>query len=236
MITFSNLERYGRLGNQLFQIATTYAYAKDNNTTIGLPTWSYRSHFKLEDSIFDNYSTQYYTYHEIDSLNYNKIETYIDNVDLVGYFQSDKYFKQYKQDILDMFKVNKHINDYGFIHVRRGDYVQKQEYHPLQSVEYYINGMDELGKSTYYCFSDDIQWCKDNIKDSRLIYIENTTEIDDLKLMMSCSASIIANSSFSWWGAYLGNHDNVIIPKNWFGYKYSWFNIEDKCCVKWKIR
>jgi hypothetical protein len=53
-------------------------------------------------------------------------------------------------------------------------------------------------------------------------------------LLLECKGSVIANSSFSWWGAFLGNHNNVIIPKNWFGWAYPGFNIEDRLCQGWK--
>lgn len=240
MITFSKLEKLGRLGNQLFQIAATVSYAKDNQKDPVFKTWSYSKYFNVPNSFFtDEQISPDTRYNEISSLNYNEIPLYRENygiLDLNGYFQSEKYFIQNKQIIMDMFKTEKTESDFGFIHIRRGDYLQSQHYHPVQPIDYYIDGMNEMGMKYYYCFSDDIKWCKENISDHRVMFVENTSEIDDLRLMMRCSGAIIANSSFSWWGAYLGNHNNVIIPNNWFGPGYPGYRIEDKCCEGWKIR
>jgi hypothetical protein len=169
-------------------------------------------------------------------VNYVEIPGYLPemgNVDLFGYFQSEKYFYNCKRTILDIFKIHETKLESGFIHIRRGDYVSLPTYHPLQTIDYYQTGMDKLKLNHYYCFSDDIQWCKENLKDHRIEFVENTTEIQDLELMMQCKGSIIANSSFSWWGAFLGNHNNVIIPRNWFGPSIGSYNIEDRLCDGW---
>jgi hypothetical protein len=236
MITFSNLGTFGRLGNQLFQIAALVGYSEKYSHDILLPKWDYSKHFNCNfRQLNRNIDCVYY---EKDNLNFNEIPQYESTeklLDIVGYFQSEKYFINAKNTILKMFKIEDGVIDSGFIHIRRGDYVEKQNYHPLQSLDYYKNGMDVLNKSHYYCFSDDIGWCKENIKDTRVEFVETCNEIDTLKLMMKCSAAVIANSSFSWWGAYLGQHNNVVMPKNWFGCGYSWFNIDDRCVKGWCV-
>lgn len=235
MITFSNLGNYGRLGNQLFQIATTISYAKKYKQDYCFPKFSYYNDFNCNFKIFDiEINTRL---NEIDNLNYYPIQSYfpqMGNVDLNGYFQSEKYFENAKKEILDIFKTEETNLNIGGLHLRRGDYINLQNYHPLQSLEYYKKGMDLLGFDHYYCFSDDIQWCKENFKDARLEFIEGTNEIQDLKLMMKCKGAVIANSSFSWWGAYLSESSKVIIPRNWFGPSYNWYKIEDRLCSGWK--
>lgn len=238
MITFKLLGRYGRLGNQLFQIASTIGYARKYNQQFAFPQWSYKDNFNCDFLNSDSIQTNT-TLRESSEVDYCELPGYMPmmgNVDIIGYLQSEKYFKHCKNEILDIFKTESTDLNSGFIHLRFGDYLQKQMYHPIQTKEYYINGMNELGFDHYYCFSDDIERCKLLFNDPRIEFVENTTEIDDIKLMMKCKGSIIANSSFSWWGAYLGNHNNVIIPKNWFGPAFGNYNINDRICDGWKIR
>lgn len=216
MITFQSLGHYGRLGNQLFQIASTIGIAKKYNFEFGFPNWNYEKYFNLHNC-FGKYSNINLSHSEKFQY-YYEIPKY-DNMNLFGYFQSWKYFEHCKQFILDSFKIRKTIIDKCFIHVRRGDYLLLSEHHPNLTLEYYNNAifiMEEKGFKEFIVMSDDIHWCKHNFLDKKFEF-HNGNEIEDLYLMMSCKAAIIANSSFSWWGAYLGNHDNVIAPKNYFG-------------------
>ena len=94
----------------------------------------------------------------------------------------------------------------------------------------------------YLVFSNDIEWCKYHLtKDSlgikNIIYVENTKPYEDLLLMQQCNHNIIANSSFSWWGAWLNSNENkkVIAPKLWFGPAYKDFNSIDNYCNEWII-
>lgn len=234
MITFHNLGNLGRLGNQLFQIAVTINYARKYKQQVKFPKWTYEKDFNFQFELLDE--NIHNLLNESDCLNYVQLPDYYPrsgNVSLNGYFQSEKYFIESKTEILDVFKTETEKLNSGFVHVRRGDYLNLQQYHPVQAIEYYKSGMDMLKLDHFYCFSDDIAWCKENLKDSRIEFVENTSEIQDLKLMMKCKGSVIANSSFSWWGAYLSQSDKVIIPKNWFGPAYNWFKIEDRLCEKW---
>ena len=109
------------------------------------------------------------------------------------------------------------------LHVRRGDYINKENYHPLQTIDYYKNAYDIINENSInvLILSDDVNWCKKNIKFNNISYIENETNIIDLYIMSLCKHNIIANSSFSWWGAWLNENKNkkVICPINWFGEK-----------------
>jgi len=120
-----------------------------------------------------------------------------------------------------MKKYNILNKDTVSIHVRRGDYTNLQHIHPLQSIEYYENAYNIIDDKSInvLVFSDDIEWCKNNIKFENITYIEGETNIVDMYIMSLCTHNIIANSSFSWWGAWLNNNKNkkVIAPINWFG-------------------
>jgi hypothetical protein len=145
------------------------------------------------------------------------------NYILNGYWQSEKYFSNSKNDIKNNFDWPriKHLNfeDSCSIHVRRGDYITTQHVHPLQTIDYYKKAIEILKpKGNIFIFSDDINWCKSNLNFENSIFMENHTNIQDLKYMSLCKDNIIANSSFSWWAAFLNENKNkkIICPKNWF--------------------
>ncbi len=239
-VFFSKLGKYGRLGNQLFQIAVTEALAKENNVIAKFPKWEYSNYFKNQinqtldlSEIKSSYSEPVFHYNEI---------KYSENMDLKGYFQSEKYFIKYKNHILNLFEFTDEIKqtDYQFadcsIHVRRTDYLNLQEYHPCCDLNYYqnaINIMKNNGCKTFLVFSDDIEWCKQNLS-KEFIYVENQSNIKDLYLMSQCKNNIIANSSFSWWASWLNKtpNKNIIAPKKWFGPSNN-VSTSDLYCKNW---
>jgi hypothetical protein len=123
------------------------------------------------------------------------------------------------------------------IHVRRGDYVKLAQHHPPLELEYYNRAMALIDSDYYLVFSDDIKWCKNNIVGENLIYVTNTRDYIDLIMMTLCDNNIIANSSFSWWGAWLNTTPNakVIAPKKWFGEAKSGINTNDMIPDKWMV-
>lgn len=161
---------------------------------------------------------------------------------LVGYWQSEKYFKHIKDIIKSEFvfkneligknaKIKNIIFDCNSVslHVRRGDYIsdtKTNSVHGLCGVDYYsaaIKHIDEhITCPVYFIFSDDIEWAKTNIiTHSPVLYIEHNKKNNsfyDMQLMSLCKHNIIANSSFSWWAAWLNsNADKIIIaPKRWY--------------------
>jgi len=165
-----------------------------------------------------------------------------DNVYLDGYWQSERYFKPIEKIIRAECRVkelpsaiNKDFADKigsvnaVSIHVRRGDFVTNKEtnaYHGVCSIDYYqqaIGQMIAMIKDPYFfVFSDDIEWTKVNILTGihTVEYIDHNTGVDfeDLRLMYLCKHHIIANSSFSWWGAWLNDSTDkkVIAPVKWF--------------------
>jgi len=161
---------------------------------------------------------------------------------LDGYWQTEKYFKNFDKQIkidfifksepssknkvlLEQIKSTNSVS----IHVRRTDYVsdkETNEFHGVIGTEYYRAAIVLLSQKVknprYFIFSDDISWCKINlkfIKDAVFVdYNKDDKSFEDMRLMSKCMHNIIANSSFSWWGAWLNNNPNkiVIAPKKWF--------------------
>jgi len=173
------------------------------------------------------------------------------NVVLRGYFQSARYFDSIKDEIVKAFtpaplsklaleidnlasQIFTNNGSYVSLHVRRGDYVQYPTIHPILPIQYYRDSIQRGGwspeKVTLVVFSDDIEWCRQNFYNSeqrfegfRVLIPENLTTEATLFLMSRCnSGHVIANSSFSWWGAFLGQQFSdrpVVAPTPWFGPK-----------------
>jgi len=233
MVTFSKLGDpfYGRLGNQLFQIAATIAIAEKNRLEFVFPEWGYSEYFKNKLPAGTLQNVRVYNQQ---SLNYyNVVLTDDVNWDLRGFFQSEKFFCNAEQLVRHYFepsiKIVHYIKDkYATmlaektcsIHIRRGDYVKKHYHFPNQPIEYYTTAIKKIGDdSKFLIFSDDMVWCKQNFKGNNIYFIENETDIVDIFLMSYCNDHIISNSSFSWWGAWLNTSDSKIIicPEYWFG-------------------
>jgi hypothetical protein len=170
------------------------------------------------------------------------VEKLTDNVYLEGFWQSEKYFKSIEETIRREFTIkdppsalnSKYMDEIRLvnsisIHVRRGDYVEDKEtsaVHGVCSIDYYRQAIHRLSAEVndprFYFFSDDMNWTKANLSGSPhpSVYIDHnqTAPYEDLRLMSSCKHHIIANSSFSWWGAWLSENKGkkVIAPRNWF--------------------
>jgi len=164
------------------------------------------------------------------------------NTYIEGFFQSEKYFEEVKEEIRSDFqfknqpdeenqKVIEKIKSTNSIslHIRRGDYVQKKRYQNIYatcSLDYYKRGVEHIAKSvknpTLFIFSDDIEWVKENLNlPYESVYVSHNTgakSYEDLRLMSLCKHNVIANSSFSWWGAWLNENPSKIIiaPQKWF--------------------
>jgi hypothetical protein len=156
-----------------------------------------------------------------------------DNVRYEGYFQSEKYFD--KDFIINLFQPSGRVverlarykgmfdGNTCSIHVRRNNYLLLSHIHTVLPLSYYshaIRMMDTIGVEKYFVFSDDLEWCYENFVGDCFTFVSDTDYIE-MYLMGQCANNIIANSTFSWWGAYLNPHPNkkVIAPLNWFADK-----------------
>ncbi len=113
------------------------------------------------------------------------------------------------------------------------------EFHPSQDISFYKESVSLMVKNTHFLvFSDDVEWCVNNFDFiEKKTFIRNEKDYEDLYLMSMCNNNIIANSTFSWWGAWLNkNQDKIVIaPKTWFGSNYSHLGTKDLYCDGWKI-
>jgi len=252
MIAFPQLGNLGRIGNQLFQIASTIGIAKLNKTEAAFPPWPFDAF--LKKPIPHKWSRPQYLFEENST-----IPSFTDsNVDyaLVGYFQSEKYFKSYKNEIRELFSLKKEHEETikekykeqlsqpnCSLHIRRGDYLNTQQitHHGLIGLDYYEKATALFPEDILFIvFSDDTDWCRDNLKMNNLFFVERDEDCEetkdevhdktikindilDLFLMSYCQNHIICNSSFSWWGAWLNasKEKKVIAPRQW--------RVKDEC-------
>jgi hypothetical protein len=180
-----------------------------------------------------------------------------DNTTITGYFQSEKYFSKYAKDIIQKYykpkeEIFNYIKDkYNnvlssnclSIHIRvGGDRVWMQDKFTNISMQYYEKAINTILQKDskiekYIILSDNIPYCKELFgNDENIIYIENEKNYIDLFLMTKCNHNIIANSTFSWWAAYLNqNPDKIVVaPKSeWFGSALKHLNIDDLFPSDW---
>lgn len=171
-----------------------------------------------------------------------EIMTLPDNSYLEGYWQSEKYFSDIAETIRNEFTIkiqptglNKELTERikscvsVSIHIRRGDYVKNpytSRIHGICDIEYFLRGMNYLGNQIcsphYFIFSDDPDWVINNFnipyQSTYVTHNHAQNDFEDLRLMSQCQHHIIANSTFSWWGAWLCRnlHKIVIAPQRWF--------------------
>jgi hypothetical protein len=195
-----------------------------------------------------------------------------DGINICGFFQSEKYFKNVEEDLRkdfvfrsDWFEPCKEFmselegQEVAFLHVRRGDpnladkrgfkwaYVNIQDQHPVQPLEYYEEALKRFPEDMpIIVFSDAIDWCKEQeffasdrfmFSEPEHVYEDGTlVPYVDLCLMSLCDHAIIANSSMSWWGAWLISNPNkkVIAPKMWFGPAYADKDTKDLIPTEWE--
>jgi len=164
-----------------------------------------------------------------------------DGTYLTGYFQSEKYFLPIREVLVESFKPKKiskpvatmakkieNATSSISLHVRRGDYVSNPDankHHGTKGMDYYAAALKHIFKTkndyTVFVFSDDINWCKTNLKidNKKIVWVDSkNSPIEDIYLMSLCKNNIIANSTFSWWGAWLNTNPKkiVVAPKVWF--------------------
>ena len=181
--------------------------------------------------------------HNFDEELFNKCP---DNVDIFGYYQTPKYFNHIEDELRDDFSFDEELKsscedfiseDMISLHIRRGDYVNNPN-HPVPSFDYYNKALDMLPDDIpVIVFSDDPEWCNEQevFADDRFLISEGNDAYIDLCLMSLCEGHIIANSSFSWWGAWLADSKMVVAPSIWFGPNNAHLDIKDLYLDHWEV-
>ena len=215
----------GGLGNQLFQAAFAMSL-QDRGYEVQLD----RS-FLIEGT-HREYSLGYFGIkadgkargREVYEVGMRYNESYLDPTDdctLIGYWQTEKYFAQISNNVREAFKfpdISPRLPHIA-VHVRRQDYVGLEHFHGMMTLDYYRAAIAQIRRRVgaeipVMVFSDDLNWCKQNFPDFEIA--NGGTKYEDLRLMSLCDYQVTANSSFSWWGAWLGRQQMVVTPKQWF--------------------
>ena len=237
--SFIHCNYIGGLGNQLFILFTGLAYQFRYNNKLSLDikdksisVTERKTYFNNLLSKLKNYTNlidindkDIYIHNEVKVNEYNKIP-YYNKIIINGYFQSFKYFDEFKSKIYEFLdfenkrlevlnKYNYNLDNSISIHFRLGDY-KHLELHPILPIEYYRKSLLEFenidNKNIYiFCEKEDNELIIEYIKDLNIkatIINHNIEDYEQFLIMMSCKDNIIANSSFSWWAAYLNPNEN----------------------------
>lgn len=246
----------GGLGNQLFQIFATIAYALNNDDEFILPFIDKSNGFTERKVYWGSFLSSIQNFVKKNTIKmeilrekgfeYNKISRIFgENIMLYGYYQSYKYFENNYDIICNMIslkqkknyvesKYNYNFSDSVSIHFRIGDYINIQDKHPILKISYYENALNEIiNKFTnikkVFWFTEKKDFIESHnminqlsykFNDLTFTYVANVDEDwEEMVLMSLCSHNIIANSTFSWWGAYFNDNSEKIVcyPSKWFG-------------------
>lgn len=261
MIGLNYLGKLGQLGNQMFQYATAMGVANKLNTSVTIPNH--------KDALVDHLGNTL-RIELFDAFKINPYIGYVNGIDiqephfefnpnlfemdrereycLIGFFQSEKYFKHIEDEVRNEFKFLDHIvedckgaveifDNPVALHIRRGDFLINSGNHHNVSMEYYQEALKEFPDRQVVIFSDDPLWCHDEptFADDRFLVSDADSPYHDLYLMSQCSDFIIACSTFSWWGAWLANKGTVIAPNKWFGPNNADKDTRDLYPEHWKV-
>ena len=223
----------GGLGNQLFQYAYGRAFSLDKNEKMKIDTTWHKGRLN-RPYLLDHFNIAGGKTSWFDSLFHKKIE------DTTGAWHSEKYFKKYADIIRKELTLKNSLGEKSqrifnqiqgansvSIHLRGTDYVHgnKSSFHGTPSPEYYEKSVELIKQKVsdphFFIFTDDIPWAKQHItfpEPHTLVSISANPPQEELMLMSACKHNIIANSTFSWWAAWLnGNMEKIVIaPSRWF--------------------
>lgn len=228
----------GGLGNQIFQYAAGYLQQKITNGRLYFTkapnphdTTDYRTTFGLE-----KYDTELPP-HRVDLFqdsfaSWNPMDYNYTVIFIKGNFQNYSVLKpilpEFKDILLEKLKSQREIilHKYtilpssGFLHIRRGDYLGLSDRHHIQDLDYYSSALHTMRDiKNWFIFSDDLNWVKEQalFQELHATFVEESEPLMAVALMSEIhDGAIIANSSFSWWGAYLGvGEQNVVYPTRW---------------------
>lgn len=222
---------WAQTANQLFMISATICHALRMNTNFTIPRKTinpriWRTYIHHLPKPRPGQSTR--NYFKQPGHSFVPIPEQ-DDITIEGYFQSEKYWYDYKKELAQILCFNHEPANYVAVHVRRGDYLKYPDRFPILPSEYYHSALMHLinqGYNKFFFFSDDIHWCIDNFQnhlEANGIYYhfsEQNDPISDIRLIFNASAFILSNSTFGLFPALLRADNPVVIAPadhRWFG-------------------
>ena len=262
-IGLNYLGKMGQLGNQMFQYAAAMGVARGLETDVTIPQHddavvdSLGNTLRIE--LFDCFKIKPNNIGYVQGVNWQERDFHFQHgvfklkkdkdYCLIGFFQTEKYFRKVKKKVRNEFKFLDYIvedckpvvqifDNPVALHIRRGDFLINSGNHHNLSMEYYEQALKEFDDDRQVViFSDDPEWCSEQplFDDDRFLVSDATGPYHDLYLMTQCSDFIIATSTFSWWGAWLADRGTVVCPNKWFGPNNADKDMRDLYPEHWKV-
>lgn len=266
IVTFSQLGRHGEFGNQLFQIAATIGYATKQKRDFLFPEWigltsqdKYSKYFKSPIAQ-TNILPKTEGFYKEPYFHYQEIPFFEENLDIFGYFQSEKYFQHCKDTIKDVFEPSNTVKNINILNYNNSVCIQlrfydcsrpynthhigfdvdpKNEfyYQPEENLDFLKKAINYFGKNkNYYITTNNSQKAQQMFKNYDNFYIlDNFNYIEQFFIQTKCENNIISNSSFGWWGAWLNSNPEKVIfaPQKWFKDKN--MNTTDLYPKEWRV-
>jgi hypothetical protein len=246
VLTFHQLGRYGRLGNQLWEIAAVIGIARRNGCRFVLPRWEYARCFETELPQVE--SPRFETVVRAPCFTYQEVRV-VRDTSLEGGFQNLRYFRHCDDEVRRWFAPRPGLLDdlrrryrealegeTCSVHVRRTDYLTEPNLVKLP-MDYYRRAMSQFdGRTRFLVFSDDPAWCRERFRGpNAAVMPRQDHDLLDLFLMSLCRGHIIANSTFSWWAAWLDPRPDkrVIAPIPWVVPSYPGGDTVQMCPREW---
>lgn len=256
MITYSRLgsSKRGRLGNHLFQIASTIGMALKYGHDFTFPEWSYNKYFENPLPTGGNFEAWPVNETSFSFIDERRLLDRAENFDIDGWRQSERYWQGQEWYVRNQFifktelqqKVRKTFKKALSrpciaISVRRGDFVGNPNYAQIP-VRYYLLGLLETipdwRNYNVILFSDDMAYCRVQFEGIPGVHFADGIDIEQLCLMTLCQHFVISNSTFSWWGAWLGEKEGSIVvrpPMNFAGDMARRNSEEDYWPARWTV-
>lgn len=260
--SFNHMGNLGHLGNQMFQYSVLQGLSKKHNRPFMIPPKSwFGAHYyqKLRSNLHEAFDLKcnfgVSEFPTIQAKHFHFDQDFFENPpeedsNLYGFFQSDKYFGDAESEIREAFTFRKEYletaqlmreqlsGDVLSLHVRRTDYIGHTG-HEAFGIEYYEEALKEIPEDVKcIIFTDDPKWAMKQplFPDDRFLVSMTDCPYTDMALMTLCDYHIIANSTFSWWGAWLANGSKkVVAPSKWFGPAKD-HDTSDVYCKDWIIK
>ena len=261
MLAFNHIGKLGRLGNQMFQYASLRGIAANRGYDFGIPPSNFENVWS-DHQLFEVFELPHLPKNNIKLLDRGcspvaKERTFgfdeplfnqcPNEISILGFFQTEKYFRKISDSIREDFTFRSHIlepckemmsgvDNPISLHIRRTDYLTDNN-HTTLDLDYYEKALGEFEDDRpVIVFSDESSWCQEQeiFSDDRFLISESEDNAIDMCLMSLCTGHIIANSSFSWWGAWLSNSKKVVAPVKWFGPGNEGKSTEDLIPDRWQ--
>jgi len=225
----------GGIGNQLFQLAAGYAYSEKYNKNLYIDDLHWQASQGTSPEIYRSSIFQNFTYWKGSSdhvcdisekrFNYDPLPYVEGNVALHGYFQSLKYFEDYKDKFISKLvlpNVEFDVDDAIAFHIRRGDYLKYPDIHHVCTTEYFEVLFDKFqDRYRIHVFTDSPEYVSEEFRKYKFDIQKTESDLHDLSLMSKYAKMVCSNSSFSWWASLLGHpNKQIIVPERWFGLNF----------------